>query len=141
MPATATRSELLQERAWSWEALVGRIQPKGDRLAEWNSEFSAWRNEVLRLRTFEADFFLQEPQAPTLVRMHRGFLCHLISEGEKLALRLLEHERERPKEVSELQKQLGFLDEFILNLRMTLETWHSLEDRPEKGTNPLAAFV
>ncbi len=117
------------------------MEPKGDRLAEWNSEFAAWRNEVQRLRTFEADFFLQDPQAPNLVRMHRGFLCHLISEGEKLALRLLEHEREWAKEVSELHQQLGFLDEFILNLRMTLETWHSLEDRPEKSPNPLATFV
>ncbi len=58
-----------------------------------------------------------------------------------LGVALITKEKENPKLEAAIREQLGFMDEFILNLRATFETWHLLEPRRKDEKNPLDAFA
>ena len=89
----------------------------------------------MKLRAFEQEDFFADTDSPVFSRMHRGWLCDLISKGELLGVWIV-----RQGAVSEEAKlELGHLDAFVFELRCALETWHSL-DRDAGAPNPLDQF-
>jgi hypothetical protein len=95
---------------------------KADPLAAWKLEFEEWRARILQFRRVEHTLFFENTADEESQRMHRGFLCELIAGGEMLAFEIVRMEGDQPGKA----EQKGFVEEFLLNLRSTLQTWHSL---------------
>lgn len=104
-----------------------------DPIAEWKGHFGVWINAVKTFRDAEQETFLADPDDPRFIRIHRGWICDLISTGEALAMTLIARVNPLNEEATQ---QLQFLDTFIDNLMSTLETWHPVE---EPGDNPLTS--
>ena len=120
------------ERYWS-----GAVKSQQNPLAVWKEHFQAWLGYLSEFRTAEKDFFFPKADDLLAQRFHRGWLCDLLSSGERLASDLMtSHLVEETKKA----EQLRFLDSHLNNLRMTYETWHSLE-KPKEEINPLAEFL
>lgn len=123
------RREIRPIATRSWPEILRASDP----LAAWKEDFEVWIANVKEFRTMETSF-LQSPDNDEVRRVHRGWICFLISEGERRALELLNLECEE----DERAKHLEFVDTFNRNLQSTLATWHSFED--EQGENPLKSF-
>lgn len=91
-----------------------------DPLAGWRNSFVEWREEIKEFRDAEQTLFFAKPNSQTWQRQHRGWLCSLISDGEILALKLIEAQQER-----NAAKEFELLNLCLENLRATLDTWHS----------------
>ena len=119
-----------------WSSLARRGgQAERNPVEEWTSAFERWISDGAEFREFESNEFFPNSESPLELRMHRGWLCDLISSGELLAVTLL---RESISEdvAAPLMKQL---DEFLLCFSTTLDTWHAPDDRRETQ-NPLDQF-
>ena len=115
---------------------IARFSHPQDPLAAWRTSFDEWVEAVKNFQEAEARNIYQNDQPDEVTwRFHRFLLHSLIGRGEHLALQLLS----LPASEQEKMKQLQFLDAFLTDLRLTVETWHKVgaQDRP----NPLAKFL
>lgn len=119
-----------------WRSIAPRLKElQRDPVKEWTAAFERWIGEGAQFREFEHVEFFPNSESPVHLRMHRGWLCDLLSRGELLGVALLR------EDVSEeirapLMKQL---DEFLLCYATTLDTWHAPDDR-RQTPNPLDQF-
>jgi hypothetical protein len=124
MPETIPTIKLVRQTpvessSGTWQGVLSARDP----LAEWNGKFAEWRSEIQAFREQEETSFFPNRDDEFYQRVHRGWLCGLMSRGEFLATQLIQ---DHPTATD----QLKFLDICIRNLRSTFETWHSL-DRAE----------
>jgi hypothetical protein len=128
-----TEEQILQPAAlWSSIARETAAKKDADPLSEWKSSFNAWRSEIMKLRAFEQEEFFSDTESPVFSRMHRGWLCDLISKGELLGVWIVR----QGTGAEDAKVELGHLDAFIFELRCALETWHSL-GREAGAPNPV----
>ena len=113
----------------SWPDILKASDP----LAAWKIEFEAWIEGIKAFRSEETRF-LKNTNDEVFRRVHRGWICSLISEGERQAIELLDVDADD----DEKSAQLRFLNTFLRNLQATLTTWHSVE--LDETANPLARF-
>jgi hypothetical protein len=131
-----TEERILQPAApWSSIARETSAKKDSDPLSEWKSSFNAWRTEIMKLRAFEQEDFFSDTASPVFSRMHRGWLCDLISKGELLGVWMLR----QGGGSEEAKAELSHLDAFLFELRCALDTWHSL-GRDPGAPNPLDQF-
>jgi hypothetical protein len=107
-----------------------------DRIARWEQSLKCWINEGRQFRDFETREFFEDTESPLLKRMHRGWLCDLISKGELLGVGIMQNIPEGERRGAMLEH----LDAFLLNLATTLDTWHAPDLKPQ-GPNPLDQFI
>ncbi|MBI2929801.1 MAG: hypothetical protein HYY24_29430 [Verrucomicrobia bacterium] len=115
---------------------IARFSHPQDPLAAWKASFDEWIDAVRSFHEAEDRHIYQNDQPDEMTwRFHRFLLHSLIGRGEHLALQLLS----LPGAEAEKMKQLEFVDSFLTDLRLTVETWHKVgaEDRP----NPLASYL
>jgi len=123
MPATlelprVVRAESVRSSpSEDWLGLLRSINP----IAEWETRFAEWRKDIQEFRETEQQCFFSQIENTLLQHVHRGWLCSLISQGEMLAVELI---NELPKATD----QLKFLNLCLENLTSSLETWHMNED-------------
>ncbi len=121
MPATAhlvsapIRSNVASE---DWKDFLRIADP----LAEWKKAFNEWSAGIQQFREVEQEQFFTSRHKDRWQRIHRGWLCSLVSDGEMLSMTLLQSEhRDNAAEEFEL------LNLCLDNLRDTLQTWHFTE--------------
>jgi hypothetical protein len=118
------------------------ITPKGsemsseDQIARWDRSLKFWINEGKQFRDFETKTFFDDPESPLFKRMHRGWLCDLISKGELLGVGIMQDLPEGEPRGALLEH----LDAFLLNLSTTLDTWHAPDFKPQVP-NPLDQLI
>ncbi len=114
---------------------IARFAHPEDPLAAWRAGFDEWIEAVKKFHGAEDRNIYQESPDEVTWRYHRFLLHSLIGRGEHLALQLLS----LPTTDAEKAKQLEFLDSFLTDLRLTVETWHKVgaHGRP----NPLAKYL
>src|SRR5258708_3041553 len=97
--AALTAEQILQPRPSTdvWDSLA----PEGESaidiplarwdvpLGEWDTAFDNWIARGAEFRRFESKEFFADVDSPVLQRIHRGWLCNLISDGELLGVGLL----------------------------------------------------
>ena len=115
---------------------IARFSHPQEPLAGWRASFDEWIEAVRNFHAAE-DRSIYENDQPEEVtwRFHRFLLHSLIGRGEHLALQLLALSISE----EEKQKQLQFVDAFLTDLRLTVETWHKVGDT--ERPNPLAKFL
>ena len=119
----------------SLKECIAHFSHPHDPLAGWKTGFDDWIEAVKNFHEAEErNIYRKEPDEVTW-RFHRFLLHSLIGRGEHLALQLLSVSPPDP----EKKKQLEFLDAFLTDLRLTVETWHKV-GAPEQA-NPLAKYV
>lgn len=115
---------------------IARFSHPDDPLAAWKIAFDEWVGAVKNFHEAEDRNLYQSDQPDEVTwRFHRFLLHSLIGRGEHLALQLLP----LPASEAEKKKQLQFVDSFLTDLRLTVETWHRVgaQNRP----NPLAKYL
>lgn len=130
MPTTMAQPEIVRERSRpaissvNWEQFLSPLDP----LAEWRERFANWREEIQKFREGELKVFFPNRDDTMVQRVHRGWLGLLISNGEHLAVDLLQSGRQE-----DATDELKFLDLCLENLQSTLATWHAqdLESVPK----------
>jgi hypothetical protein len=119
-----------------WEALFKQYGKEIDPLEIWEQNFNGWVRGVQRFRQLEKEIFFADTDNVENKRMHRGYLCSLISSGDFLVA-MLHTSPLKPREKKEKTAQV---DAFLSNLMVTFETWHSLHT-PQDKENPLHEFA
>src|SRR5437667_12830982 len=72
-------------------ALTARMAHPDDPLAEWRFEFDEWRKAYAEFLQMERERFIPvESQSPLVFRQHRYLLFLLMTQGEELALALMQ---------------------------------------------------
>ena len=109
-------------------ALTARMAHPDDPLAEWRFEFEEWRKAYAEFLQMERERFLPvELPSPIVLRQHRYVLCLLMTQGEELALALMQAGDVNHTERTRLLEQV---DAFLGSLRDSWHTWHG-EALPE----------
>ena len=115
---------------------IARFSHPQEPLAAWRTSFDEWIAAVKNFHEAEDRNIYQNEQPDEVTwRFHRFLLHSLIGRGEHLALQLLS----LPVSEEEKGKQLQYVDAFLTDLRLTVETWHKVgaAARP----NPLAKYL
>lgn len=113
---------------------IARFSSPHAPLVAWRASFDEWIGEVKSFHDAEnRNIYQNERPDEVTWRFHRFLLHSLIGRGEQLALQLLS----LPVSDEEKRKQLQFVDAFLTDLRLTVETWHKVgaEPRPNPLTN------
>ena len=109
-------------------SITARIAHPEDPLTEWRFEFDEWRKAYSEFQQMERERFLNaESPTPKMLREHRYVLFLLMSQGEELALALMQAAK---VEAAECNRLLDQLDAFLGTLRDSWHTWHG-EALPE----------
>lgn len=109
-------------------AITARIARPDDLLTEWRFEFDEWRKAYAEFQQMEQERLLgAESPTAKMLREHRYVLFLLMSQGEELALDLMQAPRVDAAERSRLLDQV---DAFLGSLRDSWHTWHG-EALPE----------
>jgi hypothetical protein len=123
MPLTRSR-QIIGERRRSlfpledWQGLLRTADP----LVEWREAFNAWHIEIQAFRQMEQERFFPHRDMERWQRIHRGLLCSLISDGERLAVSL-----QQAQQQDNSAQEFELLNLCLENLRDTLQTWHFTE--------------
>lgn len=117
-----------------WREVLKTAELEIDPLADWREAFRDWIFQVSEFRKMESDVFFKNTKEPTFCRIHRGWACNLIANGEVLAIEIAKVECS----AKDRDKQLLFLDTFMKNIQSTIATWHGF-DRDEEA-NPLQKY-
>ncbi len=115
---------------------IARFSHPNDPLVAWKTSFDEWIDAVKNFHEAEDRHIYQNDRPDQVTwRFHRFLLHSLIGRGEHLALQLLS------MTVAEEEKtrQLQFLDAFLTDLRLTVETWHKVGG--QAPLNPLAKYL
>src|SRR5438874_2329419 len=119
MPVTVPRPKSKEVQfsgsSENWKQYLSVLDP----LAEWKAEFEEWRRQVEQFREGEKTHFFHNPNRTIMGRVHRGWLSALLSQGDRLAVDLL-----NSGQVEEASEDLKFLDLCLSNLQETMATWH-----------------
>jgi hypothetical protein len=108
-------------------AITARMAHPDDRLAEWRFEFDEWRKAYAEFQQMEQERFIRaDSPSPLMLRQHRYLLFLLMTQGEELALALMQASGV-DDEGSRLLEQV---DAFLGALRDSWHTWHG-EALPE----------
>jgi len=125
MPAVATQFRDVSRSSVSSEDWVEFLRTV-DPLAAWRKVFEDWKTGIQRLREMEHEDFFQGRDKEEWQRIHRGWVCSLISDGEMLAVML-----RRTKQEEKAEEECMLLDLCLENLRSTLLTWHFTQELNE----------
>jgi hypothetical protein len=102
-------------------ASVG-VSPTESTFPKWQFEFGEWRKAFAEFQQMEQDKIVahQAPSALAL-RQHRYLLFLLLTQGEELALHLMQHAAMTDLEKTRLLNQV---DAFMQTLSDSWHTWH-----------------
>jgi len=115
---------------------IARFNHPEDPLAAWKNDLDDWIKAIKSFNEAEQRNIYQEDQPDEVTwRFHRFLLHSLIGRGEHLALQLLS--LQAPGE--EKKKQLEYVDAFLTDLRLTVETWHKVG--AQGRANPLSKYL